>query len=341
MRKVSLIALVLLTAFIGAGYAQQTAAPDQPAVVVDTNNGQTNVSLQLGSTADTTNIATSEKEVTAIAGAVYNDGKIDYASADVKFVINAKDEGSGVKQVWVMVDDSQFGIYDKPVAFFTEGKHLIGYKAEDNVENISPFKSYEFILDKTAPEVTITSDKKVVKIGDVVYIGSNYNFGISAQDALSGVKSIEYAMDDGATNAYDKPFVAVGTNGFHTIVYKATDNVGNASEDKKYVFFMDANAPTVDFVVDPAVFETNGVKYVSSYAKIKLTAKDAETAVAKIVYTIDGGDEKDYTYPIRLSGGAHVIKAKSYDLVGNVSEEKTLDVTVDAVLPEADLVPTK
>lgn len=332
MRKSLFISLVLLGA-ISSTFAQQNTAPDQGSSASSAVSSVSN--MIFGTNGDT------EKEVTASEGVVYNDGKTDYASANVKFVINAKDQGSGVKQVLVLVDDSQFGIYDKAIGFQTEGKHLIGYKVEDNVGNISPFKSYEFVLDLTAPQVALVSDKKLVMLGDVIYASSNYNFGINANDALSGVKSIEYSIDDGQSATYDAPFAAVGANGLHKITYKATDNVGNATETKSYVYFMDSNPPSLDFTVEPNVYEANGVRYISSSALIKIVAKDAETAVSKIVYTIDDGKEIDYSYPIRLTSGAHTVKAKAYDLLGNISEEKSLSVTVDAINPEADLVPTK
>jgi hypothetical protein len=319
------LGLVLLAASLV--YSQQTSAPDQ--------GTSTNV------VTDQPNTSTTEKEVIATNSIVYNDGKIDYVSADVRFVINAKDEGSGVKRVFLMLDDSQFGVYNKPFTFFSEGKHLIGYKVEDNVDNISLFKSYEFIMDKSAPLVSLSSDKKPIKVGDVIYVGSNYNFGIAAEDTLSGVKDIEYKIDEEASVIYQNQFAPVGTNGFHKITYKASDNVGNASLEQSYLFFMDLNSPVLTTVIEPDIFEKDGIKYVSPSAQIKLIASDTETGVANISYTIDDGAVMDYSYPIRLTSGTHTIKAKAFDMVGNASQEVSLTLTVDSKAPEADLVPTK
>lgn len=334
MFKARLFTVLILIGVASAVFAQQTEAPDQGTVGSDTNSAVSSASSQADQ-------VTEEKEVVAAEGVVYNDGKIDFASSDVKFVINAKDTGSGVKSVAVLVDDSQFGVYENPIGFALEGKHLIAYKVEDNVGNISGIKYYEFMLDKTAPAVSITSDKKYIKLGEVVYVSSNYNFGIYAQDALSGVKAINYTIDGASETVYDKPFAAIGTNGLHKVEFNAVDNVGNVAEKQALQFFVDSNAPVLDFVIEPNVYEKDGVNYISGSALIKIAAKDAETGLAKIVYTIDGGAEMDYLYPIKLSAGVHSVKAKAIDLLGNVSEEKALDVTVDSELPEADLVPTK
>ncbi|MGC8764723.1 MAG: OmpL47-type beta-barrel domain-containing protein, partial [Brevinematia bacterium] len=315
-------------------FSQQTTAPDQEEA--------TSEAVTEGSSSSSSSEAvTEEKEVTPVEGVVYNDGNMDYASGDVKFVIEAKDEGSGVKVVYVMVDDAEFGVYENPIGFIEEGKHLIAYKVEDNVGNMSGVKFYEFILDKTAPETILISDRKPVKIGDILYVGKNYNFGIFANDALSGVKSIEYSVDDGEKVNYEGPFAPVEQGGLHKIVYSASDNVGNVSMEKAYLYYLDVNAPVVEFIVNPEPFDKDGEKFISDKTPVIIRAKDEETGVSRIVYSIDDGEEKDYQYPIRLSAGKHTIKAKAYDLLGNESEEVTFEVNVDAAIPEAELIPTK
>jgi hypothetical protein len=327
MRRFYLSLVVLLVAMTVA-FAQKTKAPDQEVEVQSSESSASSV-------------VTEEKEVKAVEGITYNDGNMDYASGDVKFVIEARDEGSGVKTIYVMVDDSDFGIYENPIGFLEEGRHLIGYKVEDNVGNMSKVKFYEFILDKTAPEVMLASDKKPVKIGDVLYVGKDYNFGIFAHDALSGVKSVQYSIDGGGMKEYEGPFAPVETAGLHKVEYLAIDNVGNSSIKKAYIYYLDINAPTVEFVINPEPFEKDGIKYISDKTPVVIKASDAETGVARIVYSIDDGEEKDYQYPIRLTAGTHKITAKAIDLLGNESETISIELTVDASVPEAELVPTK
>jgi hypothetical protein len=344
MSKIRLLAVVFLFSGIVSVYAQTTTAPDQGTNVnvtggtsinpAETNMVSTNTAIS--------NQVTEEKEVVATQGLVYNDGVMDYVSADVKFRIDAKnDQGSGVKAVYVMIDDSQFGLYEEPIGFFADGKHMIAYKVENNVGNVSPIKYYEFILDKTPPKVTLSSDKKVVMIKDISYVSSNVNFGIYAEDDYSGVKWIQFKMDDSADfTTYDKPFMPIVADGLHKVTYKASDNVGNVSQEQTYLFYMVLNPPKLDFSVEP-VFETNGNKYISPSTQIKIVATDPEVPVANIRYTIDDGQQMDYQNPLKLKGGTHTIKAKAIDLVGNESIEADLTVIVDATIPEAELVPTK
>jgi hypothetical protein len=119
MKKVRILSLVFLFVCVAALYAQQTTAPDQPPVA-GTNTAA--ASTNKPAATDTNQPAvTPEKEVVASNSIVYNDGRIDFVSGDVKFLINAKDEGSGVKRVFDMLDDSQFGVYENPIDNLSEG----------------------------------------------------------------------------------------------------------------------------------------------------------------------------------------------------------------------------
>ncbi|WP_443706215.1 OmpL47-type beta-barrel domain-containing protein, partial [Qaidamihabitans albus] len=52
---------------------------------------------------------------------------------------------------------------------------------------------------------------------------------LSAQDADSGVDTVEYNLDDTGFQPYTAP-VTVDTTGEHALTYRATDNAGNTSE---------------------------------------------------------------------------------------------------------------
>ncbi|URA10571.1 OmpL47-type beta-barrel domain-containing protein [Thermospira aquatica] len=330
MRKLMSVLLVLVA---GLGFAQQTTAPDFPA--------ESTSNVVVTEDQPVQPAVTEEKPVQATGSVVYNDGKVDYVAANAKFVISAEDKGSGVKAIYIMVDNSLAGKYVDPISFTTEGKHTIGYRSEDNVGNLSAFKMYEVVVDLSAPEVKIASDKKVVALGDALYVGRGTSFTLVANDKYSGVKMAEYAVGEGAFATYGGAITLPEQNGFQTIRYRATDNVGNTSEIKTYTVYVDLNAPKVSLSVDPAAFEKDGVKYVPAGARVSLEASDAETAVAEILYSLDDGEYVAYNFPIVLSAGTHTVKAKAVDLVGNVSEEVSLTLVVDADEPTGELIPTQ
>ncbi|MCX7883196.1 MAG: hypothetical protein N2314_08250 [Brevinematales bacterium] len=317
---------VLLFMVAAVGFGQRTTAPDFP------TQASTNARPA---------VVTPERPVQATGSVVYNDGKVDYVGANAKFVISAEDKGSGVKAIYIMVDNSLSGKYGDPITFATEGKHTIGYRVEDNVGNLSAFKMYEVVVDLSAPETKIASDKKVVAIGDALYVGKNTLFTLVANDKYSGVKTVEYAIGDAAFGVYNGAFGLPNQNGLYTIRYRATDNVGNVSEVKTYTVYLDLNAPKVEMTVDPAAFEKDGVKYVPAGARVSVSASDAETGVAEVLYSLDGAEYVAYNFPVVLTPGTHTLKVKAVDLVGNTSEEVSLTLVVDADEPTGSLVPTQ
>ncbi|MGK5440362.1 OmpL47-type beta-barrel domain-containing protein [Micromonospora sp. URMC 105] len=58
---------------------------------------------------------------------------------------------------------------------------------------------------------------------------------ITATDAQSGVRTVEYAIDSGGWAPYPGP-VRVGAPGPHTLRYRATDRAGNVSAEKTVTF---------------------------------------------------------------------------------------------------------
>jgi hypothetical protein len=340
--------IVFLFGFIVAfsAFAQETEGTEQEQQTEMTEQ-QTQDQTQEEETTTQQEQQTQEKkpEVEKVEGVLYSDGGTNYASLGVKFKINATDEMSGVKNIFFMTDkDASFKTYFKPFGgFMNEGRHFISYKMEDNVGNMSTLKYYEFTLDLTAPELYIDTDKKVVTIGQNIYVGADYQFSMYAYDKLSGVQKIEYYIDDQNFTVYsDKFTIQNPTTGLHRINFRAVDNVGNVSATQQYTVFVDNNAPTVNFVVEPPIFVKDGVNYIASDSVIKIQADDEETAVEQILYSVDGGEFKEYRYTIqRLAPGEHTIKAKAVDLVGNESQEFTLTVNVDSKSPEGQIVPQK
>ncbi len=359
MKRVVLLtaSMIFLLSSVSMAQVANTSAPDQgtdQTNVAQTNALKTRVTNAIDvltndttpvaetNVVEATNASAQEKEVVVAEGVVYNDGKIDYASADVKYLINAVDAGAGVKAVYVQLDDSAMGLYTEALTVRTEGKHLIAYKVEDQVGNISPVKNYEFVMDATAPTVLLNTDQKTVKIGDVVYLSSNYNFVLTANDKLSGVKSIEVALDEAELQTYTNVVSAnAEEDGMHKVYFQATDQVGNVSEKQEFQYFLDLTAPSVDISADPVVFEKEGKNYVSPMTDIKVSAKDNDTGVAKVLVAVDDGEFSEYDFPIHLTVGSHTVKVKAVDLVGNMSAEKSMTFEVDGDSPEGEVVPNK
>ncbi|WIY00700.1 copper-binding protein [Amycolatopsis mongoliensis] len=181
--------------------------------------------------------------------------------------------------------------------------------------------------DTTAPEVTASVAGDRDPSGN--YLGSA-TVTLSATDAGSGVASVEYQLDGGTWTAYSAP-VVVNAVGMHMLHYRATDVAGNTSEEGMAHFTIvqgqgDTTPPTVTAAItgqqDPSG------NYVD-VATVKLTATDADSAVASVEYQLDGGAWTAYTAPVAVTGaGEHMVHFRATDTAGNTSPEGMSHFTV-------------
>lgn len=92
-------------------------------------------------------------------------------------------------------------------------------------------------IDKTTPSVTEDGDEAAIHRSPITVT-------ITAQDALSDVRYIEYSLDDGPFVRIDAPSTAVVISASTTLRFRAADWAGNASavETRSYVINTSGNA---------------------------------------------------------------------------------------------------
>lgn len=146
--------------------------------------------------------------------------------------VSAQDTESGVALVEYELDGGGFGEYSGPVTVTEPGVHTVGYRATDNAGNTSEPGSVTFTVveppqqDTTPPEVSAEVSGEQNEAGE--YVGAAM-VSLSAEDAGSGVDTVEYSLDGAGYAAYTGP-VEVSQPGAHMVSYRATDNAGNTSE---------------------------------------------------------------------------------------------------------------
>ncbi|MEU6645609.1 chitobiase/beta-hexosaminidase C-terminal domain-containing protein [Saccharomonospora sp. NPDC046836] len=174
--------------------------------------------------------------------------------------------------------------------------------------------------DTTAPTVSAQVSGDQDAQGN--YLGSA-TVAIAAEDAESGVSTVEYQLNDGAFQPYAEP-VAVTEPGDHTVRFRATDNAGNISEVGSVTFTVVEPAP--DDTTPPEVSaEVTGTQdeqgnYFGS-ATVTVRATDTQSGVAGIEYEVDDRGFVPYTAPVRVSEiGDHSVQFRATDNAGNTSQ---------------------
>lgn len=126
---------------------------------------------------------------------------------------------SGIAVIEYQVNGGAWTTYSGALPM-PEGVTTWSYRATDKVGNTSAVGTATTKRDNAAPTVT------AAKSGSTVTI--------TATDAVSGVASVTYRLDGGATTAYTGP-IAVAA-GSHSVVYTASDAAGNTTATKTFTF---------------------------------------------------------------------------------------------------------
>jgi plastocyanin len=252
--------------------------------------------------------------------------------------ITATDAGSGVGRVeYAIGADGAWQPYTAPVVIDQVGEHTVRYRAFDKAGNAAAEKSVTFTVvpppteDTTAPETSATVAGE--RNADGAYLDMA-TVTVTASDTGSGVNTIEYAIGDGAWQAYTGP-VMVHQVGTHTVRYRATDKAGNAAAEKSVTFTVVATPPqdTTPPVTGATVAGTRNADgaYVGS-AKVTVSATDeGGSGLAGIEYSLDGGPYLAYTAPVVVDrAGRHTVAYRASDKAGNTSAAGTVSFTVVA-----------
>ncbi|MFF3640855.1 OmpL47-type beta-barrel domain-containing protein [Streptomyces sp. NPDC002564] len=249
--------------------------------------------------------------------------------------VTATDEGSGVDKVEYAVGaDGAWQPYTAPVVVDQVGTHKIRYRATDKAGNVSAEKAVDFTVvapptdDKTPPETSATVSGEKNDQGQYVGMAT---VTVTASDTGSGVNKIEYAIGDGAWTAYTAP-VMVHETGAHKVRYRASDKAGNQAAEKSVEFTVVA-PPVQDKTPPETSAKVEGTKdsdgaYLGK-AKVTVTATDADSGVAKVEYSLDGGPYLAYEAPVVVDRvGRHSVAYRASDKAGNASAAKTASFTV-------------
>ncbi len=265
-----------------------------------------------------------------------NLGQDNTLAASSTFMLEAKDALSGVLHTYYRIDDGKWLLYRAgthiSMRTLEDGPHAIEFYSNDRVGNKEAEDVTPFYLDKTPPIAIsdVLGDRFVV--GDKVFFSGRTKLKITAVDNHSGVKSVQYQVDQGAFQEYEDPFYLPNTQGWHTVRYFALDSTENTTRGKDRAKFLeyrmkvdriyvDLTGPTIRHSLNGKSFTRNDTVFISPGTRITLSGHDAESGLKSLAYSIDEDAwEKTYEGPFDLQGlksGEHRVEFFGYDNVGN------------------------
>ncbi|MFR5072939.1 MAG: hypothetical protein ACLTDS_12765, partial [Bianqueaceae bacterium] len=194
----------------------------------------------------------------------------------------------------------------------------------------------EIKIDKEDPGITVFGNTTDYLQSDTAII--------TAEDSTSGVAKVEVQKDTGEfvdiTDSY-KDGYAVVANGKYT--FRVTDNAGRTAEKSLVYSGVDTVMPVVAITAttDGGDVYTDG-SWTNQNVTLTLQNIAGNLGTTKFQYKVDGGQWMEYAVPILVSadtgaeGITYTFHATSAS--GVESEEKSITVKRDTVVPDGDIV---
>lgn len=265
----------------------------------------------------------------AVEGPRYVSGGGVYVGAGSRFVISSTDTLSGVGSTEYRLDGDAWHAYE-PFTIPLEGAHVIEYRGTDNLGNVEEARSYNVVVDNTAPALAVRVGEPNYTAGEgTLYVTGSTTFTLDTTDEFSGPSETEYRVDGGEWTAY-APFV-VPDEGAHVIEYRGMDNLGNSRDAGVLAVVVDNTPPMSTYSFEARSYMDEGRVHLSPDSIVTLSAVDELSGVAGIYYRFDDGEYVGYASPFTLADlgyGDHVLDFYTVDNVDGTEKEWSIPLTL-------------
>lgn len=256
----------------------------------------------------------------ALEGDQYKKGKITFVSGRTMVALSATDNKAGVRRIRYYLNKQKKGrVYRDTFGFpKRNGVATLSYHASDRVLNIGDRVQKKVTVDIKAPSIRTNFKGEHYYRRKINYVRNTTEISFITADNLSGVKTVQYQLDNGAGITDRKPFI-IAQPGLHEVTYNATDNVNNQSEDKKMSIFVDEQPPEI-FNHFSVAQNVPGEDVYPLRAKLYLAATDKQSGIRSISYKINNKKTEKYYSAVKfIKAGSYKVVVKSVDNVGNIS----------------------
>jgi hypothetical protein len=224
-------------------------------------------------------------------------------STDVDVILSADDCGSGMQEVRYSLNGG--GDVSAPgatalVTITNEGCNTLSYYSIDNVGNIEPANIATVCIDKTPPDIVITTPPDGATYSYYQAVLADY----TVVDSVSGIATESATVPDGGP-------IDTSSSGSHTFTVSAIDTAGNAgSETHTYTIPPDVTPPSIT-ITTPA---DGAAYYLNDTVTAGFSVADTESGVNTVSSTVPDGS------PINTStAGNFTFTVTSTDYEGNTN----------------------
>ncbi len=249
----------------------------------------------------------------------------------VSVSFNANDVGCfGVNQTLYAVNGVQNAYTGSPFTIADDGIHTLQYRSTDGY-HLEAEKSGIIPIDSTAPNLQFVLDRPQDVAG---WWTAPLSIHISADDATSGLASLEYDLNYAGWVSGDSLIL---TDGVHTLDAQATDNAGHVSYDG-VILPIDSTPPTLNVQITG---EQGDNSWFIAPPTLTLSATDATSGVAGVLYQVENGSQTLYTAPLRFTReGLYTVQTFAVDNAQHITT-RTVQIGYDITPPQTNATLTE
>jgi hypothetical protein len=187
------------------------------------------------------------------------------------------------------------------VAQFTypgaDGNWYLHVRARDYAGNLANAASAAFLIDNTAPALTVTmKNADESTYSNDTWTNQDVKITADATDALSGVTSLRYTLDGGKTWANYSGPITISDEGIHSIAVQAIDGMGNVQTDSRTVKISRGDLKlTITKVKVISGDDYASGEWTNSSVRVSATAETGASPITSVTWSMNGADQGIYT----------------------------------------------
>ncbi|TBL76237.1 X2-like carbohydrate binding domain-containing protein [Paenibacillus thalictri] len=227
-----------------------------------------------------------------------------------------------------------------------DGSWYLHIRAKDYAGNGVNVTSEPFLIDNTAPVLSVTMQKETEGGDDYLEdTWSNKDVVITAAaiDALSATVTVKYTLDGGKTwTNYSGP-ITISDPGIHTVILQASDAIGNVQTVSRTVKISKSDLKlTITKVKVTGGGDYSSGEWTNSSVRVTATAETkAGETIASFTWSLNGEDQGNYTAGTLIfffTDGMNSGEFKVTDSLGN-SLIAPYTVNIDRTAPTVSFSP--
>jgi hypothetical protein len=270
-------------------------------------------------------------------GPTYQNENTTFISTDSKLVISAEDNLAGTSKSFFKFDNQEPKEFSSELAFNRyEGPLKIQISSVDKVGNQEAWRDINFFVDNRAPETEASVQGASYRNGEVLYVHFGGQVSLVAKDQGSGIKVIEYQINNGNILPYT---VALPISDKKMVLkFRATDWVGNQEPWRNIIIHQDSQPPKITLKENDKFISVSGKTYAKPGFSINLDVNDTESGIKSVLLSHDAKTYEPLTESkfVFDKPGEHTLNVRAVDQVGNMTEANPITVVIDNTNPVSE-----